>query len=276
MEESRILNRGQSILLPYKDDMQMKISSEGADDFDIFSLNNNRTDKYRNCINITKYLSKGHLKLRIIKASTSKVTISYQGNVGKGTLTIGDETFDIFLSDTKISISIDENLCSNIHFISNETIDEDKIEMEKTKNKLLNEQYFELKDQYERLQEENKNIEEENASYQQKIIEYENKNRALNQENENYQHDIDDLEKIFSNSKNINEELKVQFTSALNRYGLTKNVYEEYKKECQSDEIINNLELIKQQLEQTEQLLKKFVENRQRMVEQIRAQIKPK
>lgn len=36
MEESRILNRGQSILLPYKDDMQMKISSEGADDFDIF------------------------------------------------------------------------------------------------------------------------------------------------------------------------------------------------------------------------------------------------
>ena len=173
MEESRILNRGQSILLPYKDDMQMKISSEGADDFDIVSLNNNRTDKYLNCINITKYLSKGHLKLRVIKASTSMITIDYQGNVGKGTLTIGDETFDIFLSDTKISISIDENLCSDIHFISNETIDEDK-------------------------------------------------------------------------------------------------------KECQSDEIINNLELIKQQLEQTEQLLKEFVENRQRMVEQIRAQIKPK
>lgn len=276
MEESRILNRGQSILLPYKDNMQMKISSEGVDDFDIVSLNNNRTDKYLNCVNITKYLSKGYLKLRVIKASTSKITIDYQGNVGKGTLIIGDEKFDIFLSDTKISISINEDLCSNVYFISNETIDEEEVKIEETKNKLLNEQYFELKGQYARLQEENKNLEAENARYQQTIVEYENKNRALNQENENYQHDIDGLEKIFSSSKNINEELKVQFTSALNRYGITKSVYEEYKSECQNDEIVNNLELIKQQLEQTEQLLKKFVENRQRMVEQIRAQIKPK
>lgn len=276
MEINRVLDRGSHLLIPYQETTDITISSKKFDDFDIVGLENNRTGKYGGCLNIIKYLSGGNLRIRAIKSSDDSFIITYKNNGSKDKVVINGEEIEINLDDTTISLTIDDEIKMQIHIISNdEMIDQEVIKETEAKNEELITQNSSLKKQYEKLKQENEQLVKDNEQLKQDYQILKAQNETIIKEKENYKKDIKELNETFNQNQSQNDLLQKQFDGTLRHYGITKDVFEEYKEENNSQKIKDILNNIQTELKEAEDLLKEYIEKKQKQVNQIRQKIKP-
>lgn len=276
METNRVLDRGSHLLIPYQETTNITISSKGFDDFDLAGLENNRTGKYGGCLNIIKYLSGGNLRIRAIRSSNDSFIITYKNNGIKDKVVINGEEIEINLDDTTITLNINDDMKMQIHIISNEeVINQEAIKEEKSKKEDLEKQHTSLKEQYEKIKQENELLVKDNEQLKQNYQTLQKQNEAIIKEIDNYKKDIKELNETFNQNKNQNDLLQKQFDGTLRHYGITKDVFNEYKEENNSQKIKEILSDIQTELKEAEELLKEYIENKQKRVDQIRQMIKP-
>ena len=132
-----------------------------------------------------------------------------------------------------------------------------------------------LKKQYEKLKQENEQLVKDNEQLKQDYQILKAQNETIIKENENYKKDIKELNETFNQNQSQNDLLQKQFDGTLRHYGITKDVFEEYKEENNSQKIKDILNNIQTELKEAEDLLKEYIEKKQKQVNQIRQKIKP-
>lgn len=276
MEIDKVLYKGKRLLIPYHDEMNVVITSDGNNNFDVKSLLNNRTEKYLNCFNITKFLSKTNLTIKAIRANSPEVKVIYQNNEGMGHITLDEEIIDANLDDAIITLKIDENLDMHIHIYSNdEVITVQDVEEEAEHNNQLKEEHKTLKEQWKVLKEENEKLMKDNMDVSKDIENLKKENDDCIAQKEQYEKDMITLKNIFNENKDQKDILEDQFQAELKHYGITLDIFKEYQNENNSKEIEKILQDVNQQLSSVEQLLKEYIEARQKEIDKIHNLIKP-
>ena len=276
MERDSVLNRGQRLYLPYDNQMNVVISSDGNADFDIENLANNRTDKYMNCLNITKYLDKQQLCIRAIQASSPEIKVTYKNNGGKASVLIGDESIEINLGDSFISLKIDENFKTNIHIFSNDTvIASQDVEKEEKQNDELKDNQKTLKEQFNTLKKENESLVHQNEQLQQQLNDLKKQNDTLDQQIQQCEKDIQVLDELIKPKENQKDDLEKEFNAQMHHYDITVEIFEEYKQANKTEDIENSLNQIKEQLALVEKSLEEYIMARQKEIDRIHNLVRP-
>lgn len=276
MKANKLLYKGKRLLLPYKDQMNIVISSQEHDCFDVKGLENNRTGKYLNCFNITKFLSKNQLTVKAIHSTSPEVIITYQNNGEKGNLVVDNETIEINLDDSIIALMIDDDLNMHIDIFSNDEFVDEKIMEQKTQqNEELKEEQHNLRQQYQTLKEENEQLIKRNTEIKKNIENLQKENEEYISQQQQYQKDIQVLQNMFDDNKSQKDVLENQFHGGLKHYGITLDIFKEYQTEVNSQDIENKLKDVKELLDQIEGLLKQYIEARQKQVDKIHDLVKP-
>ncbi|MCD7809593.1 MAG: hypothetical protein LUH02_09635 [Erysipelotrichaceae bacterium] len=275
MEKNITIDKTQQIILPYDENMNITIVSEGIDNFDVTSLKNYYTDNYE-CIKITKKLKQNNLTIRSFKPYNQSINIIYKNNGRKGPLKVNNEDIDINLDDTVITLTIDEDINTSIHIVSNDMlITETIVEEETETNKEETKKNISLKEEYDKLLKQNEKLVTKNKELIEKIQKLDSDNEKLSNQNKTYTENIQELEDTFKENNDNNKRLQKEFDAALNHYHITKEIFEEYKNEDKSKDVKDKLEQIKKELDDVENMLKQYITSRQKTIQTIREKVKP-
>ena len=153
MEKELILYKGKRLYIPYNENMNITISCPHFDNYNIQALANNRTEKYAECVNITKFLSRNQLSLRMIHCIQDSIGIHYQNNGHVMTMIVDETEVDINTNETTITLSVDHELNTHIQIVSSDkVIDETTVNTQMQENEKIVNQYQQFQQEYETLQ----------------------------------------------------------------------------------------------------------------------------
>ena len=276
MEKELILYKGKRLYIPYNENMNITISCPHFDNYNIQALANNRTEKYAECVNITKFLSRNQLSLRMIHCIQDSIGIHYQNNGHVMTMIVDETEVDINTNETTITLSVDHELNTHIQIVSSDkVIDETTVNTQMQENEKIVNQYQQFQQEYETLQKQYEQYNDKLQSLIQKCQQYQQDNKTLEKQIIQFEKDIKDLEEMNFKYNDQTKELEMKLQSELKQRDMTLDILKYYQESDKTEDIEKVLDDVEKQLKVAKDMLKSMIETRQREVIDIRQKIQP-